>query len=149
MYSFSFLVVSLFWPSRLCNVHFTNEMKKKNFIILSTLVLSGCLPNFFCLPSWLASVLFVIPCLFLLWVVVYQISCICCLIRCQCCLKVHDHRRVDLHFLFMTVGLFEAIWVRRFLLVLELGDPNFSLLLKKSISPRPVLSSLLATEDFW
>ena len=70
-------------------------MKRKIFITLSILVLSYRLSNFFCLPSCSTLALFVILHLFLLWVVVYRIFFVFCLVRCRRCLKVPDRRRVD------------------------------------------------------
>ena len=67
MYFFLFLSSFFFGLQRLCNVHFTNEMKIKFSITLSILAL----------------------------VVVYQTSFVFCLVQCRRCLKVPGHRRVD------------------------------------------------------
>ena len=72
MYSFLFLSFFFFDFQKLCNAHFTNEMKRNFLIILSILALSYCLPSFFRLLSCSMLTLFEgswsSPCWFVLFV---------------------------------------------------------------------------------
>ena len=92
--------------------------------------------------------IFLLPCLFLLWVVIYWASFIFCLVRCWYCLKVPGRRRVDLPFLFMIEGLFEAIRIWRFLPVFELGVRTFCYF-EEVYFLLLVLGSPLETENIW